>query len=78
MPKSEFTRGVGCQILAQLPDEPKALQAATIGKPLAQTAARGKFMGELRKVTQDITPSNKKPRRGLLSGRKTKQEDDGS
>jgi len=68
MPKGEFTKGVNCQILAQLPEEPKALQAATIGKPLAQTAARGKFMGELRKVTNDIAPTVKEPRRGLFSG----------
>lgn len=68
MPKSEFTRGVDCKILAQLPDEPKALQAATVGKPLAQTAARGKFMAELRKMTNDIAPTVKEPRRGLLSG----------
>lgn len=74
MPKSEFARGVGCPIIAQLPDEPKALQAATVGKPLAQTAARGKFMTELRKVTQDIAPSVKEPRRGLFSARKAKQE----
>jgi len=68
MPKSEFTRGVDCQILAQMPEEPKALQAATVGKPLAQTAARGKFMAELRKVTNDIAPTVKEPRRGLLGG----------
>ncbi len=70
MPKGEFIRGVGCQILAHLPDEPKALQAATVGKPLAQTAARGKFMTELRKVTLAIAPSVKEPRRGLFSSRK--------
>ncbi len=72
MPKGEFTRGVGCQILSQLPEEPKALQAATVGKPLAQTAARGKFIGELRKLTQNLAPSVKEPRRGLFSGRKAK------
>ena len=70
MPKGEFTRGVGCQILSQLPEEPKALQAATVGKPLAQTAARGKFIGELRKLTQNLAPSVKEPRRGLFSSRK--------
>ena len=70
MPKGEFTRGVGCQILAQLPDEPKALQAATVGKPLAQTAGRGKFIVELRKVAQNIAPSVKEPKRGLFSSRK--------
>ncbi len=72
MPKGEFTRGVGCPILSQLPEEPKALQAATVGKPLAQTAARGKFIGELRKLTQNLAPSVKEPRRGLFSGRKAK------
>ena len=29
MPKGEFTRGVGSRIIATMPDEPKALQAAT-------------------------------------------------
>ncbi len=72
MPKGEFTKGVGCPIVAQLPDEPKALQAATVGKPLAQTAARGKFITELRKLTLDIAPTVKEPRRGLLSRRKAK------
>ncbi|MFT5181473.1 MAG: pilus assembly protein CpaE [Alphaproteobacteria bacterium] len=72
MPQGEFTRGVGCQILAHLPDEPKALQAATVGKPLAQTAARGKFISELRKVTNGIAPTIKEPRRGLFSSRKAK------
>ena len=70
MPKGEFTRGVGCQILAQLPDEPKALQAATVGKPLAQTTARGKFITELRKVTVRIAPTVKDPKRGFFSSRK--------
>lgn len=74
MPKGEFSRGVGCKIIAQMPDEPKALQAATVGKPLAQTAARGKFVTELRKVTRDIAPAVKEPRRGLLSGLKAKQD----
>jgi pilus assembly protein CpaE len=72
MPKGEFTRGVGCQILSQLPEEPKALQAATVGKPLAQSAARGKFIGELRTLTQNMAPSVKEPRRGLFSSRKAK------
>lgn len=72
MPQGEFTRGVGCQILAHLPDEPKALQAATVGKPLAQTAARGKFISELRKVANGIAPTIKEPRRGLFSSRKAK------
>ena len=73
MPKGEFTRGVGCRILAHMADEPKALQAATVGKPLAQTAARGKFITELRKVTGDIAPAVKEPRRGLFSSRKAEQ-----
>lgn len=68
MPRGEFTRGVDCKILTQLPEEPKALQAATVGKPLAQTAARGKFVAELRKVANDIAPMVKEPRRGLFSG----------
>ena len=72
MPKGEFTRGVGCQVFAQLPDEPKALQAATVGKPLAQTTAKGKFMAELRKVTTDIAPTVKEPKRGLFNSRKAK------
>jgi pilus assembly protein CpaE len=72
MPKGEFTRGVGCQVYAQLPDEPKALQAATVGKPLAQTSAKGKFMTELRKVTTGIAPIVKEPKRGLFSSRKAK------
>ena len=70
MPKGEFTKGVGCKVLAQLPEEPKALQAATVGKPLGQTAARGKYINELRKVTLDIAPTAKEPRRGLFSSRK--------
>jgi len=73
MPKGEFTKGVDCKILANLPEEPKALQAATVGKPLAQIAARGKFMAELRKVTNDIAPTVKEPRRGLLGGLITKK-----
>ena len=72
MPKGEFARGVGSRILAHMPDEPKALQAATVGKPLAQSAARGKFIGELRKVTLGIAPTVKEPKRGLFSGRKAK------
>jgi pilus assembly protein CpaE len=72
MPKGEFTRGVGCQVYAQLPDEPKALQAATVGKPLAQTSAKGKFMTELHKVTTGIAPIVKEPKRGLFSSRKAK------
>ncbi len=72
MPRGEFTRGVGCKVLATLPDEPKALQAATVGKPLAQTSARGKFVTELRKVAIDIAPTVKEPRRGLFSSRKAK------
>ncbi|NNE85254.1 MAG: AAA family ATPase [Alphaproteobacteria bacterium] len=72
MPKGEFTRGVGCQVYAQLPDEPKALQAATVGKPLAQSTAKGKFITELRKVTADIAPTVKEPKRGLFSSRKAK------
>lgn len=67
MPKGEFAKGVDCKILAHLPEEPKALQAATVGKPLAQTAARGKFIAELRKITNDIAPMVKQPRRGLFS-----------
>ncbi len=76
MPKNEFSKGVSCQVLAQLADEPKALQAATVGKPLAQTAARGKFVSELRKLTQDIAPTVKEPRRGFLGGLKAKKDKD--
>jgi pilus assembly protein CpaE len=73
MPKSEFAKGVDCPIIAQLPDEPKALQAATIGKPLAQSTPRGKFISDLRKLTNGIAPSAKEPRRGLLGGLKAKK-----
>lgn len=72
MPKGEFTRGVGCQVLAELPEEPKAMQAATVGKPLAQTAGRGKFITELRKVTHNVAPTVKDSKRGFLSRRKAK------
>jgi CO dehydrogenase nickel-insertion accessory protein CooC1 len=73
MPKGEFTKGVDCRVIAQMPEEPKALQAATVGKPLAQTAARGKFVTELRKVTNNIAPPVKAPKRGLLGGLKAKK-----
>lgn len=75
MPKGEFTKGIDCPVIAELPDEPKAVQAATVGKPLAQSAARGKFISELRKLTNEIAPSANEPRRGLLSGRKAKKNE---
>ena len=69
IPAAQFGKGVPKPVIARLPEDPKAGNAATTGKPVAQIAGRGKFAVGLRKIVQEIAPLPKK-RRGLLSFRK--------
>jgi len=73
IPAAQFTKGVPKPVIARLPEDPKAGNAATTGKPVAQIAGRGKFAVGLRKIVQAIAPLPKK-RHGLLAFRKTDAE----
>lgn len=70
---AQFSKGVPKPVIARLPEDAKAGNAATTGKPVAQIAGRGKFAVGLRKIVADIAPLPKK-RRGLLSLRKAATE----
>jgi pilus assembly protein CpaE len=73
VPAAQFAKGVSKPVIARLPDDPKAAQAETSGKPIAQLSHRGKLTTGLRKIVADIAPSPEK-RRGLLSFRKRDAE----
>ena len=73
IPAAQFSKGVPKPVIARLPEDAKAGNAATTGKPVAQIAGRGKFAVGLRKIVADIAPLPKK-RRGLLSLRKASTE----
>ncbi len=73
IPATQFAKGVPKPVIARLPEDPKAGNAATTGKPVAQIAGRGKFAVGLRKIVQEMAPLPKK-RRGLLSLRKADPE----
>ncbi len=56
MNKSEFERGLDASLDGVVPDDPKSFMAAlTAGKPLAQTAANTKVVGEMRTLAAWIT-----------------------
>lgn len=75
IPPAQFGKGVPKPVIARLPEDPKAANAATTGKPITQVASRGKLAVGLRKIVQDLAPEVKK-RRGLLSFRKSAEEDE--
>lgn len=68
IPLAQFAKGIPKPVIARLPDDPKAANAETSGKPIAQVAQRGKLTSALRKVVSDIAPQPEK-KRGLLSFR---------
>lgn len=62
LPVGQFAKGVPKPIIAKLPEDPKAANAATSGKPIAEIAGRGKLTNALRKVVAEIAPQPEKKR----------------
>lgn len=73
IPPAQFAKGIPKPVIARLPDDPKAANAATSGKPIVQVSQRGKLTSALRKVVKEITPHPDK-KRGILSFRKRSGE----
>ncbi|MBO6782407.1 MAG: AAA family ATPase [Alphaproteobacteria bacterium] len=74
---AQFAKGVPKPVIARLPDDPKAVNAATSGKPLAEVAGRGKLTRAVRQIVEDIAPHPEKRRALLLPFRRRDEEDDG-
>lgn len=67
---AQFAKGIPKPVLARLPDDPRAANAATNGKPLAQVARRGKLVSALRPIVRELVPRTREKRR-LLPFRKS-------
>lgn len=65
MTESQFVKGLEFPVIAKIPEDPKAVEAATAGKLVAQIADKGKFNKELDRFVDTIASRHGAPKKGL-------------